>query len=102
MNVEIYNRIAELFNYFEIGLWFLFGIAMILQSQTMGEAYRKVLYASAVAFFAFSVSDYIEIQTGAWWTPWWLFILKALCVITFVVCLVLFLKIKKSQSRLND
>lgn len=32
---------------------------------------------------AFGVSDIIELQTGAWWRPWWLLLLKAACLLSF-------------------
>ena len=83
MRIDIY-KIAESFNYIEILLWGIFGIAMILQSKKVDKAYKKILYVLAMTFFTFSLSDYIEIQTGAWWTPWWLFLLKAICVIIFI------------------
>jgi len=31
-------------------------------------------------FFCFALSDFIEIQTGAWWDPWWLLLLKGSCL----------------------
>jgi hypothetical protein len=33
----------------------------------------------------FGVSDLVEAQTGAWWEPWWLFVMKAACVLVFVL-----------------
>jgi len=32
----------------------------------------------------FGISDLVEVQTGAWWDPWWLFTLKAFCVVIFL------------------
>jgi hypothetical protein len=37
-----------------------------------------------VAFFIFGISDLIETQTGAWWEPWWLLLIKTLCVFVFL------------------
>ena len=35
-------------------------------------------------FAVFGLSDVIEAETGAWWHPWWLFVMKALCVLGFL------------------
>ncbi|NET74529.1 MAG: hypothetical protein F6K62_27615 [Sphaerospermopsis sp. SIO1G2] len=37
-----------------------------------------------LAFVGFGISDFLEIQTGAWWRPWWLFTLKAICLVSIV------------------
>jgi hypothetical protein len=37
-----------------------------------------------LCFVVFGASDVIEAQTGAWWHPWWLFVMKALCVLGFL------------------
>lgn len=33
----------------------------------------------------FGVSDLIEAQTGAWWEPWSLLVMKAACVLVFLL-----------------
>jgi hypothetical protein len=33
----------------------------------------------------FGISDLIESETGAWWEPWWLFVMKSLCVLGFLL-----------------
>jgi hypothetical protein len=38
----------------------------------------------ALAFFIFAISDLVEVRTGAWWKPWWLFLMKAICVCVFL------------------
>jgi hypothetical protein len=47
-----------------------------------------------MCFVVFGVSDVIEAQTGAWWHPWWLFAMKALCVLGFLGAI---LQAKKSR-----
>ena len=32
-------------------------------------------------FALFGISDLVEMQTGGWWKPWWLLLLKGLCVL---------------------
>ena len=98
MNVKEISEIAELFNYVEIGLWSMFGLAMLLKSRDVKGYFKKLSYISATAFFVFAFSDYIEIQTGAWWRPWWLFVLKASCVVTFAYCLLQYFRAKSKKS----
>lgn len=88
--------IAE-FNYIESALWFTIALGLLVQSFKLGksDAYFKICIIASVAFVAFGVSDIIEAQTGAWWRPFSLLVLKASCVLTFVLC---FIKYKKLES----
>lgn len=38
--------------------------------------------AAVLLLIAFGASDWVEATTGAWYRPWWLFVWKALCVVT--------------------
>ena len=89
---------AAEFNYIESGLWFLLALILTINALTKGKLnpYFKIKIISAIAFFAFGISDIIEAQTGAWWWPFSLFLLKAICVITFVICFFKYKKIERS------
>ncbi|MEZ5941673.1 MAG: hypothetical protein R3C18_09790 [Planctomycetaceae bacterium] len=52
----------------------------------------------AIAFLLFSVSDVIEIQTGAWWKPVWLMLLKGSCIATFAWGLWRYRQLKSSAG----
>lgn len=70
-----------IFNYGEAGLWFV--IALVLAVRLcMARPWRWLL---PCAFAVFGVSDLIEVQTGAWWDPWWLLVMKAACVLVFLL-----------------
>lgn len=69
------------FNYFEAGLWFVIAIVMLVR----GRLKQPWRWRLPLAFAAFGVSDLIEVQTGAWWEPWWLLALKAACVLVFLL-----------------
>jgi|UniRef100_UPI0037844476 hypothetical protein len=69
------------FNHAEAGLWFV--IALILAFR--GRRQRPWSLLLPPAFGVFGISDLIEAQTGAWWEPWWLFVMKAACVLVFVL-----------------
>jgi hypothetical protein len=71
-------------NYAEAVLWMLvaavFGVFAMRRS---GLARRRCAIA-VVVFFLFGMSDVVEVQTGAWWRPWWLFTWKAFCVLAML------------------
>jgi hypothetical protein len=76
-----------LFNYGEAVLWFVLGVVVLIAARRQSAAVRRNAWIAFVAFLAFGVSDLIEVRTGAWWTPWWLFVLKAACVLVLAGCL---------------
>lgn len=81
MNEEATLSVHAVFNYGEAGLWFIIGLVLAVRLR-MPRPWRWLL---PLAFACFGVSDLIEAQTGAWWDPWWLFVLKAACVLVFLL-----------------
>jgi hypothetical protein len=74
-------------NYCEAGLWFAIAvIAAVISVRKTGRVRSRCLLLAA-AMVAFGASDLVESTTGAWWTPWWLFVWKAVCVAVFLVLL---------------
>ena len=70
------------FNLCEAALWSAFGVVMLAKTRSAKTSASRRIYASlSAAFFLFGVSDFIEAHTGAWWTPWWLLVWKAACVV---------------------
>ncbi len=102
MNPEEISQMAETFNYtelfncIEIVLWSVFGFTMLVKSRDSNPNQTHIFYLSSIAFFLFAISDYIEIQTGAWWNPWWLFVMEAACGITFLFCIFKYFKTKSN------
>lgn len=47
---------------------------------------RRLSRVATVFLVLFAGSDVIEIQTGAWWRPIWLLLLKALCLCGLLAC----------------
>ena len=72
----------HVFNQCEAVLWLIVALVFILKSGRARPPLRRVFFILAAAFLAFSVSDAIEAESGAWWEPPWLFVLKAVCVAT--------------------
>lgn len=82
------------FNYIEAGLWFVIALVLAFTAFNKGRVSVSfwVTWIASLAFIAFGVSDLIETQTGAWWQPVELLLLKAGCIICFVVCFYLYKK----------
>lgn len=85
-------------NYIEAGIWIAialgFGVRIIRPSGT--ERYQALI--AFLTFFVFGLSDIIEVQTGAWWRPWWLLVWKSLCVFSMAALLINYLR-SRSDSR---
>ena len=89
---------AETFNFYEAILWFIIGISLLATAllDKSKNLYKTNLIISAILFFAFGVSDLIEMQTGAWWKPIGLLILKGACIIGFLLCFLKYRKLKNT------
>ncbi len=90
---------VETFNLGEAALWFACAVAVAVASRRSVPVLRRNAWLVAVAFLAFGVSDLIEVRTGAWWRPWWLFVLKSACVLILLTCLWRYQRAKKKATR---
>ncbi|MDX2100854.1 MAG: hypothetical protein SFW36_24000 [Leptolyngbyaceae cyanobacterium bins.59] len=79
-------------NYTEAVLWTGFAIGFGWKAREGKESQRKVRTIAAGNFFLFGLSDIVEVQTGGWWKPWWLFLWKATCILIMVWVLVSYLR----------
>ena len=77
--------IAATGNLIEALLWFLLSVICAIQVIRAKPQGRITLAILSTSFFVFAVSDLIESESGAWWRPWWLLLLKGICVAGFVV-----------------
>ena len=68
----------------EAALWFAFALLCALKAAWPRATRRSALAMLAAAFVVFGVSDLIEAETGAWWRPWWLAVMKGACLAVFV------------------
>lgn len=73
------------FNAVEVVLWGTLSLATFC----LGHRIRGLTPATRVwlgaTFLAFSLSDVLEVKTGAWWRPPGLLVLKGTCLLCFAV-----------------
>ena len=60
-----------------------FGVGLLVQAWRSGE-HRQLALVAGVSLVLFGLSDLVEIRTGSWLRPWWLFGWKAVCLVTLV------------------
>ena len=86
-------------NQIEAVLWFIFAMGFSWKGcKDRQPDRRRLSWVLVIAFALFGGSDLIEATTGAWWRPWWLFVLKAGCVAVFAYGFWAFLRIRKQES----
>jgi hypothetical protein len=83
------ERMCAVFNFLEAILWLSIaaGFAVVFCRRRKNP---RLMLAAGLLFFAFGISDFVEIHTGAWYKPWWLFAWKAACVVGFPIVFGLF------------
>ncbi len=85
-------------NLLEACLWFTIAFTLLVAAWQATAAFRKLAMTECLAFLAFGVSDLIESTTGAWWHPWWLLLLKATCIATFIYGLWKYRRLKHNSQ----
>lgn len=90
MNLDVpIQHTAEVFNLLEGLLWL--GIAVGFATAFCKTRSNVDLKAgAAVLFLTFGLSDFIEIQTGAWYRPWWLLAWKASNLVSLIIVYMLY------------
>ncbi len=71
-------------NLIEAVLWFAVSLAFVVKTAFAQGRLWVVFVVLAIAFAVFGVTDLIESETGAWWSPLWLLGLKGTCVAAIV------------------
>lgn len=90
MNFAAHLTFDQCFNLAEGLLWV--GIAGVILVRTLWSAGpRRLGLGAALTFAIFGMSDFIEVVTGAWYAPWPLALLKAACVVSLFVHLVIYI-----------
>jgi len=90
------------FNVFEAAIWFTMATWFLYLALRRRSTLKKAFLVFSVTLYFFGVSDIIETQTGAWYKPFGLFMLKAVCVLCISGCLyVLFRNRPECERVLN-
>ena len=79
-------------NYLEAFLWFCFAIGFAVNAGKTSGKTRINRLITTLIFLLFGGSDIVEVQTGAWWSPWWLFVWKASCVLSMAILFWVYLR----------
>ena len=80
------TEFARLFNLGEAALWFIIAIVVLVRLKPpLRLATTCWRWLLPLCFVVFGISDLIESETGAWWEPWWLFVMKSLCALGFLL-----------------
>jgi hypothetical protein len=86
----------EWFNLGEGILWVAIGGALLI-SIAFYRNHLRLRFVAALSFVLFGVSDFVEMQTGSWWEPTWLLVLKAVCVSSLAVCCLVYFAHKRRR-----
>ena len=83
-SAEVLAALHGTFNLVEGFVWLAAGALVLLRRASSPASVRAPLLLAGLAFLAFGPSDFVEIRTGAWYEPWWLFAWKAVCVLALL------------------
>jgi hypothetical protein len=72
-------------NLIEAGVWFLLALVLLAHACRSPKRLRPILLILVTTLILFGASDLVEARTGAWWTPWWLFVWKTICVVALLL-----------------
>lgn len=87
----------RVYNQFEAGFWFFIALVLVLFYRR--ELPQPWVWLLPLSFAVFGVSDVIELDTGAWWRPWWLCVMKVACVLVFLLALRAHLGHEKAKAK---
>jgi hypothetical protein len=68
---------VTLYNIIEFFLWLGFAVVFFIPALRRDEKHRLFCALGGLGFVAASLSELVEVRTGAWWRPWWLLLWKA-------------------------
>ena len=87
-----------LFNSLEALLWILIAIILFIRIFYISQPFKHNTLLGSITFAIFGLSDVAEIIIGGIFAPdqYWLLALKSVCVVTFIVLFVRYVKIRKS------
>lgn len=88
LDTTIQHTVA-VFNLLEGLLWLSIAAGFTL-ALCKARSNADLKAVAAVLFLTFGLSDFVEIQTGGWYKPWWLLAWKASNLIGLVIVYILY------------
>ena len=99
-------KLEVVFNQAEALLWLCISLGILVYSLIQKIRRKPVSFFQLLlipSFALFGFSDLVEAQTGAWWRPWWLLVIKAACIVSFLICFCsLAKKSKNAQESIEE
>ncbi len=90
-------------NLLEAALWLVIAVLVAYRALRSSGSRRRLYSILSAAYLVFSISDVIESQTGAWWRPFWLLLLKGACICVFLSVAIEFWRIRQTiDSQRSD
>jgi glycerol-3-phosphate acyltransferase PlsY len=90
------------FNVVEAGIWFALATWFLFLAVRRKTSLKRSFLVFALTLFVFGISDIIETQTGAWYKPFGLFLLKAVCVMLIAGCVFVFFRNRTECERVMN
>ena len=78
------EKAVAAFNFLEALFWLAVAAGFLRAAVKSKAGNAGVLYLAAFVLALFGMSDFVEVETGAWWRPWWLLVWKGTCLVTLV------------------
>ena len=89
-------------NVFEAAIWIVMATWLLYLALRGRSNLKNAFLVFSVTLYLFGISDIVETQTGAWYKPLGLFMLKSVCVLLIAGCLyVLFRNRSECERVLN-
>lgn len=90
------------FNVIEAGIWLALATWFLFLAVRRKTSLKKFFLVFSFTLVVFGISDIIETQTGAWYKPFGLFLLKAVCVMLIAGCVFVFFRNRTECERVMN
>jgi glycerol-3-phosphate acyltransferase PlsY len=90
------------FNVIEAAIWIALATWLLYLTLRTRSHLKRTLFIFSVTLYVFGISDIIETQTGAWYRPLGLFLLKAICVMFIAGCLFVLFRNRAECERIMN
>lgn len=96
----------QIFNWFEAALWTVMSVLVFTIGARRARAgrsrHQRLHLVAAPTLVLFGISDVIEVYTGAWWSPWWLLLMKGSCLAVLAGCGLVLLRARGGRGGSAD